>query len=92
MMKKRWLFSAILGASVAILAACSSDDPVSTASASDQDRILQYQGTPGSVSFTELAEALGYFGDLQQVKQILVTHSMGLSLNHMQKGSKLNQL
>ena len=67
-MKKTWLFLLVLSASLVVLAACSSDDSVSTASASDQDRILQYQSTPGSVSFTELAEALGYFGDLQLEK------------------------
>ena len=67
-MKKTWLFLLVLSASLVVLAACSSDDSASTASASGQDRILQYQSTPGSVSFTELAEALGYFGDLQLEK------------------------
>ena len=68
-MKKTWLFLLVLSASLAVLAACSSDDSASTASASGgQDRILQYQSAPGSVSFTELADALGYFGDLQLEK------------------------
>ena len=68
-MKKTWLFLLIFGAVIAILAACSNDDSASTTSANGQDRILQYQSTPGSVSFAELAEALGYFGgiDLEKI-------------------------
>lgn len=64
MMKKRWLFSAILGASVAILAACSNGESTTT-NAEGPDRVLQYQSTPGSVSYPELAEALGYLGDIK---------------------------
>lgn len=67
MMKKRWLFSAIVAASVGILAACSNGGSTTT-SAEGPDRVLQYQSTPGSVSFAELAEALGYLGDIKLEK------------------------
>ncbi|WP_186278880.1 ABC transporter substrate-binding protein [Lysinibacillus sp. BW-2-10] len=67
-MKKSWLFLLVLSATVAILAACSSDDSAGTTSANGQDRILQYQSTPGSVIFPELAEALGYLGDVELEK------------------------
>ncbi len=67
-MKKIWLILLTLGATVAILAACSGDDSASTTSANGQDRILQYQSTPGQVIFPELAEALGYLGDIELEK------------------------
>lgn len=65
MMKKRWLFSTIAAASIALLAACSNGGSATTTSAEGPDRVLQYQSTPGSVSFPELAEALGYLGDIK---------------------------
>ncbi len=67
-MKKIWLFLLTLGATVAILSACSSDDASSTTSANGQDRILQYQSSPSNVLLPELAEALGYLGDLKLEK------------------------
>lgn len=67
-MKRMGLFLLTLGATVAILTACSSDDLAGTTSANGQERILQYQSTPGSVIFPELAETLGYLGDLELEK------------------------
>lgn len=68
-MKKIWLFLLTLGAIVAVLAACSGDDKASSKGSTDeQDKVLQYQSTPGSVAFPELAEALGYLGDLKLEK------------------------
>lgn len=64
-MKKRWLVSSIVAASVAILAACSNGGSTTTTSTEGPDHILRYQSTPGSVSFPELAEALGYLGDIK---------------------------
>lgn len=64
-MKRIRLFLLMLGATVAILAACSNGDSSSTTSANAQDRTLQYLSTPGSVSFPELADALGYLGDIE---------------------------
>ena len=68
-MKKNWLFLLVLSASLAVLAACSSDNSADdSASANGQDRVLQYQSTPGYVAFPELAEALGYFEDIELEK------------------------
>lgn len=54
------LFSTLtLGA----LAGCSSSD--SNASASEEDKVLQYQGSPNTVTFPELAASLGYLDDLK---------------------------
>lgn len=54
------LFSTLtLGA----LAGCSSSD--SNASASEEDSVLQYQGSPNTVTFPELAAELGYLEDLK---------------------------
>lgn len=64
-MKKRFKHtSAILvalGLIGAILAGCSD----SQAKAGEEDKVLQYNAAPGSVSFPELAKDLGYLGDLQ---------------------------
>lgn len=61
-MKK--LASFILGAGLigSILAGCSDDK---TSASGEEDKVLQYQGTSGSVVFPELAEDLGYLGDLK---------------------------
>ena len=67
-MKKIRLFLLTLGATAMILAACSSDDSPSTTNANGQDSILQYLSTPGSVSFPELAEALGYLEGVELEK------------------------
>lgn len=68
MMKKRWLFSAIAAASIAILAACSNGGSVTTTSAEGPDNVLQYQSSPGGVTLAELAEKLGYLGDIKLEK------------------------
>ncbi len=67
-MKKKWLFLLVLGAIAAILAACSSDESASATSEKEQAKVLQYQSVPGSVYFPELAEALGYLGDIKLEK------------------------
>lgn len=67
-MKKIWLLIVVLSVSLGALAACSKNDSRSTASANGQDRVIQYQSTPGTVIFPELAEALGYLGDLELEK------------------------
>ncbi|MFJ8244329.1 ABC transporter substrate-binding protein [Peribacillus asahii] len=61
-MKK--LASLILATGVigSILTGCSDNK---TAADSKEDTVLQYQGSPGTVSFAELAEDLGYLGDLK---------------------------
>lgn len=50
-----------------ILVGCSSNSENSSASAnkSEEDKVLQYQGTASTVIFPELAENLGYLGDLK---------------------------
>ena len=45
-----------------IIAGCSDDK--TTSAKVEEDKVLQYQGTPGAVGFPELAEDLGYLGDL----------------------------
>ena len=71
-MNKNRLLLLVLGATLAILAACSSSDASTSekesSSKSSQDKVLQYQSTPGSVSFPELAEALGYLRDIKLEK------------------------
>lgn len=67
-MKKIWFLLFVFGAAIANLTGCQNDDTLATQSSDGQDKILQYQSTPGQVSFPELAEALGYFGDLKLEK------------------------
>ena len=45
-----------------LLAGCSSHKSMLKR---EEDKVLQYQGSPGIVSFPELAEDLGYLGDLK---------------------------
>jgi ABC-type nitrate/sulfonate/bicarbonate transport system substrate-binding protein len=45
-----------------ILSGCSSNKSVAKG---EEDKVLQYQGSPGIISFPELAEDLGYLGDLK---------------------------
>jgi len=50
-----------------ILVGCSSDDKKTTTTKegkAKEDTVLQFQGAPGAVSFPELAEELGYLGDV----------------------------
>lgn len=50
-----------LGLASAMLAGCSE----SKTKSGDEDKVLQYNSSPGSVSFPELAKDLGYLGDLE---------------------------
>jgi len=62
---------------VGLLASCSSSNKgtaVEGGNRSSEDKVLQYQSTPGSVSFPELAVDLGYLGDLTLDK---VSNSVG---------------
>jgi len=68
------LLSAVL---IGLLTGCSSSSKSATAKAggsSSEDKVLQYQSSPGSVSFPELAADLGYLGDLTLEK---VSNSVG---------------
>lgn len=52
-----------------LLVACSTNAGSSNSvSAGGEDKVLQYQGSPGSVNFAELAYDLGYLGDLKLEK------------------------
>ncbi|MGM9949191.1 MAG: ABC transporter substrate-binding protein [Lysinibacillus sp.] len=59
---------------IALLAGCAGDNIKETTASDGQDLVLQYQSTPGNVSFPELAEALGYLGDVKLEK---VSDSVG---------------
>lgn len=67
-MRKLWLFLFTVSLTITILSACSDNQAEKTVGANGQDQVLQYQSTPGQVSFPELAEALGYFGDIKLEK------------------------
>lgn len=60
-MKRLLPLSALL-ATTLLLGACG--DEKSEAQATEQDTVLQYQSTPGSVSLAELAQELGYFENI----------------------------
>jgi len=71
------LFLLISSIFIGLLAGCSSSNKVATAkggNSSSEDKVLQYQSSPGSVSFPELAADLGYLGDLTLEK---VSNSVG---------------
>ncbi|MDR2031021.1 MAG: ABC transporter substrate-binding protein [Azoarcus sp.] len=55
---RRWLFPVLLAPLV--FAGCSRED-----SGREAALVIRYQGTPNAVSFPELAEDLGYLGDLK---------------------------
>ena len=65
-MKKLALVVLITGLFSSILAGCSDDK--TTSAKVEEDKVLQYQSTPGAVAFPELAEDLGYLGDLKLEK------------------------
>ena len=71
-MKKKFGSFLVGAAAIALLAACSdnggSTDSAAAKSADGQDLVLQYQSTPGAVSFPELAEKLGYLEDVKLEK------------------------
>lgn len=64
-MKKLGLFVLIISLISNILAGCSDNQTVAKG---EEDKVLQYQSVPGAVSFPELAEDLGYLGDLKLEK------------------------
>lgn len=71
------LFALISSMLFSLLAGCSSSNKPAAAKAggsSSEDKVLQYQSSPGSVSFPELAADLGYLGDLTLDK---VSNSVG---------------
>jgi ABC-type nitrate/sulfonate/bicarbonate transport system substrate-binding protein len=61
-MKKLAAFILITGLIGSILAGCSDGK---TSASGEEDKVLQYQSSPGGVVFPELAEDLGYLGDLK---------------------------
>lgn len=68
MKNKIWSLFLLLSAIVA-LTGCSTNDATGKATASvSQDQVLEYQSTPGVVIYPELAEALGYLGDVKLKK------------------------
>jgi len=67
-MKKYWFFVLALGAVLTVFTSCSNGGTTGVANTKEQDRILEYQSTPGQVSPPELAEALGYLGDVKLKK------------------------
>lgn len=67
-MKKQFLLLLTLIMIITVLSACSNVDSGKKAGASGQDKVLQYQSTPGVVYPAELAEALGYLGDIKLEK------------------------
>lgn len=71
------LFILISSLLIGLLAGCSSSNKLATAkggNSSSEDKVLQYQSSPGSVSFPELAADLGYLADLKLEK---VSNSVG---------------
>ena len=68
MKKKIGLLLFGITATITALAGCSGDNSHEATAADGQDLVLQYQSTPGNVIFPELAEALGYLGDVKLEK------------------------
>lgn len=71
------LFMLICSLFIGLLAGCTSSNKVATAKGGNnasEDKVLQYQSSPGSVSYPELAADLGYLGDLKLEK---VSNSVG---------------
>lgn len=66
-MRISWIKTAalitVIGIVGAILGGCGIESKAK--STGEEDKVLQYNSTPGSVSFPELAEELGYLGDLK---------------------------
>lgn len=63
--KSLWLLFVLIGLLSSMIAGCSDNQ---TAAKGEEDKVLQYQSASGSVSFPELAEDLGYLGDLKLEK------------------------
>lgn len=62
---KKYAITLFALAATTSLAACGDEESTNTLAANGQDEVLQYQSTPGSVSLPELAQELGYLGDLK---------------------------
>ncbi|MBS7345906.1 MAG: ABC transporter substrate-binding protein [Caryophanon sp.] len=62
-MKKWKAFGIVTILSASLLAACGNTEK-EAASADEQDQVLQYQSQAGVVSFAEVAQELGYLGDV----------------------------
>lgn len=70
MIKKLTPFILITALASSVLVGCSSDKETSAKKdeTKQEDKVLQYQSAPGAVAFPELAESLGYLGDLKLEK------------------------
>jgi len=64
----------ISGLLIGLLSGCTSSNKAAATNSASEDKVLQYQSTPGSVNFPELAADLGYLGDLTLDK---VSNSVG---------------
>lgn len=62
---KKYAITLLALAATTTLAACGDEEATNTLAANGQDQVIQYQSTPGSVSLPELAQQLGYLGDLK---------------------------
>jgi len=59
-----WIVLSLTSLLIASILTGCGDGSKQGAAAGAEDKVLQYQGSPGSVSFPELAYDLGYLGDL----------------------------
>ncbi|MFC4101629.1 ABC transporter substrate-binding protein [Paenibacillus xanthanilyticus] len=64
-MRKSWMSTTALIASVGILGALLAGCASESKATAEEDKVLQYNSSPGSVSFPELAEDLGYLGEVK---------------------------
>lgn len=63
-MKKQWLY-VTAALSILALTGCGEKEDTTAKASGEQDKVLEYQSMPSSVSYAELAESLGYLGDLE---------------------------
>ncbi|TYP79310.1 ABC transporter substrate-binding protein [Paenibacillus methanolicus] len=64
-MRKSWMRTKALIVSVGILGALLAGCASESKATGEEDKVLQYNSAPGSVSFPELAADLGYLGDVK---------------------------
>src|SRR5690606_12628924 len=63
--KRNWKVLSLISLLIAsVLTGCGTGSKQASAGAGGEDKVLQYQGSPGNASFPELAYDLGYLGDL----------------------------